>query len=176
MDSKRLRTLKALTAHLEAEVTPANGYQHDLTSAVFRGRALFGEDDPLPAVSILDSPNADRAARRTGDDDLIESATSREDWTLLIQGWVDDDKLNPTDPAFNLMADVRKALAKINQGYDMQTGRTPHPNYMLGGLVEGMTMEPGVARPPEQGVSSRAFFWMRVALQFVEDENDPFAD
>ena len=42
MDSKRLRTLKALTAHLEAEVTPANGYQHDLTKAVFRGRALFG--------------------------------------------------------------------------------------------------------------------------------------
>lgn len=179
MDSKRLRTLKALTEHLRTEVTPANGYEHDLSGegAVMRGRLYHDEDAPLPGVSILDNIDPDRAPRRTGWQDMAEADTSYEGWTLLVQGWVKDDKLNPTDPAFNLMADVRKALAKVLQDADAHAGRpTAHPNYLLGGLIEGMTMEPGIARPPMEGVSSRAFFWMRVTLKFVEDQNDPYAD
>lgn len=176
MDSKRLRTLKALTDHLKSEVTPANGYQHDLSEAVFRGRMYFGEDDPLPCVSLLDNSDPDRAPRRAGYHDRIDAPVANEGWTILLQGWTVDDKANPTDPAELLMADVRKALAKVLQGHSMQTGRLAHPNFMLGGLIEGMTMEPGVVRPPAEGVSSRAFFWMRVTLQFVEDQNDPYAD
>lgn len=178
-DSKRLRVLKALSTHLATEVRPANGYQHDLsvTGAVSRGVLYLTQDSPVPSVSILDNIDPDRAARRTGWQDRVDADTSLEGWTLLIQGWVKDDKLNPTDPAFNLMADVRKALAKVLQDADPHAGRAQaHASYMLGGLIEGMTMEPGIARPPMEGVSSLAFFWMRVTLKFVEDQNDPYAD
>lgn len=175
-DPKRLRTLMALTEHLRTEVTLANGYQHDLSGAVFRGKLLFDESDPLPSVSLLESPDPDRAPVLAGYHDRVDAPQSNEEWMLLLQGWAVDDKVNPTDPAYRLMADVRKALAKILQGDDPMSGRQAHPSYMLGGLIEGMTMEPGVARPPQEGVSSRAFFWMRVKLKFVEDQNDPYAD
>lgn len=175
-DPKRLRLLKALTGHLKSEITPANGYQHDLSEAVFRGKLLFDDSDPLPCVSVLESPDPDRAPAFAGAQDRVNAPNSAEDWMLLIQGWAKDDKLNPTDPAYRLMADVRLALAKILQGDEMMSGRQAHPSYMLGGLIEGMTMEPGVARPPQEGVSSRAFFWMRVRLKFVEDQNNPYAD
>lgn len=175
-DSKRLRTLKALTDHIASEITPANGYQHDLSGAVFRGRLYHDEDDPLPSVSILDNPDPDRAPRRTGDQDRQDAPVAFEGWTLLVQGWADDDKMNPTDTAELLMADVRKGLAKVLQGDEWMTGRMAHPNFMLGGLIEGMTMEPGVARPPVEGISTRSYFWMRVTLKFVENQNDPYAD
>lgn len=178
MDSKKLRTLKALSDHLRAEVRPDNGYTYDLSDRperVVRGRLLIDPADPVPQVSILDNLDPDRFPKLAGGDDRMNAPNAREGWVLLIQGWVDDDKLNPTDPAFNLLADVRKALAKILQGDEPNTGRTAHPAYMLGYLIEGMTMEPGVCRPPD-GISNRAYFWMRVTLQFVEDQNDPYAD
>lgn len=177
MDSKKLRILKRLTEHLKSEIVPANGYQHDLSEPghVIRGRLFIGPDDPLPQVSLLDNLDPDRFPRLAGEDDRINAPHGKEAWILLVQGWVEDDKENPTDPAFNLLADVRKALAKILQGTDPMSGRQPHPNYMLGDLIEGMTMEPGVCRPPDS-ISNRAYFWMRVTLEFVEDQNDPYAD
>lgn len=175
MDSKKLRTLKALTEHLKSEISIANGYQHDVDDRVFRGRMFLDPSDPLPALAILDSPDPDRFPKATGDQDRIDAAVGLEAWVILIQGWVDDDKLNPTDLAFNLLADIDKALAKILQGQDMMKGRQAHPNYMLGGLIEGMTMEPGVCRPPDS-ISSTAYCWKRVTLQFVSDPNDPYAD
>jgi hypothetical protein len=174
MDSKRLRALKALTTHLETEVSIVNGYQHDLAGAVFRGRLLFGPQQTLPSVAILDNPDPDRFPRMTGGKEY-ESDTRLNQWVLLVQGWADDDKIHPTDPAHNLLADVVKALAKISQGMHPTTFAPGHPNYMLGDLISGMTMEPGVVRPPQEGVSDKAFFWMRIMLQFVEDTNDPYA-
>jgi hypothetical protein len=35
------------------EITVANGYAHDLATSAFRGRVIFGENDPVPMVSIL---------------------------------------------------------------------------------------------------------------------------
>lgn len=177
-DSKRLRTLKALCEHLRTEVTPANGYAHDLSAApgsVTRGRMFHDPDDALPAVSILDNPDPDRFPRLAGWQDRLDAPHSVEVWPLLIQGWVKDDKLNPTDPAFNFMADVRKGLAKILQSSHPTTGAQAHPAYMLGDLIEGLTMEPGVCRPPDN-ISSVAYFWMRLMLRFTEDQNDPYAD
>ena len=52
-DPKRLVVLKALCSHLEAQVRTTNGFQHDLQGRVFRGRSVFGQDDPLPMVSVL---------------------------------------------------------------------------------------------------------------------------
>jgi hypothetical protein len=173
-DSKRLATMKALTSHIMGEVSIAKGYKHNLANAVFRGRMFFDKDDPMPCVSVLEGMQPDVSPRRAGGDDY-EAPVQKDQWVLLVQGWVEDDKDNPTDPAYELMADVKKALAKIVKDAHPISGEGQHANYMLGGLISGMTMEPGVARPPTEQVSELAFFWLRITLQFVEDTNDPYA-
>ena len=59
-DPMRLVILKALCAHIEAQVRISNGFQHDLQGRVFRGRSVFGQDDPLPMVSVLEAPRPDQ--------------------------------------------------------------------------------------------------------------------
>ena len=171
-DSKRLTTLKAITDFLKTEVAVASGYKHDLDGAVFRGKMFYTNNDPLPCVSILENIDPDRYPREAGGDRA--HPVTKEGWVLLVQGWVKDDKENPTDPAYELMADVRKALAKLCRRPSTMSAEPENPDYNLGGLIAGMTMEPGIARPPIEQVSSKAFFWMRVVLKFVEDPNDPY--
>jgi hypothetical protein len=171
-DSKRLTVLKAICTHLATEVTVVNGYKHTLTDKVFRGRMFVTNNDPVPMVSILENIDPDRYPRRAGGEN--EHAKTAEDWILLVQGWAENDAENPTDPAYELMADVRKALAKIIKRRAPDEPGPENPNYRLGGLIAGMTMEPGIARPPLEQVSAKAFFWMRVSIKFVEDPNDPY--
>lgn len=162
-DSKRLTILKALTEHLQG-ITPANGYQHDLSAAVYRGRVAFGNDTVLPAVNILEPLNPDREPRVT-DGGLLQ----KEDWVLLIQGWVDDDESSPTDPAHLLMADVKKRLALLMK----DPYPTANPAYMLGNKVAGVFIEPGTVRPPDEN-SARAFFYLRIVLSVTEHLDDPY--
>lgn len=173
-DPKRLTMLKRLTAYLANEVSLSNGYQHSLKDAVFRGRMFFDKDDPLPMVSVLDNPDPDRYPAEAGRRGY-ESPTAREDYVLLLQGWAREDKTNPTDPAHRLMADVRKALAKLQYRGDPTSAPAPDENvYLLGGLITSLDMEPGVVRPPAEQVSEYAFFWMRIRVGFIEDPNDPY--
>lgn len=162
-DPKRLVALKRLSEHLHAETGVPT----------YRGRLKFGDKDPLPMLSILEDPDPDRFPRRAGGDDGVRSPHQLENWTLLIQGWTEDDPENPTDPGHVLMAQVKQALAKINQGPG-PFGEPPAEGYNLGGIIAGITMEPGTVRPPMEQPSERAFFWLRIALQFVEDVNNPF--
>lgn len=173
MDSKRLATLKAITAHLMSEVAIANGYQHDLDGAVFRGRMYFDKDDPMPCVSILDNINSDRFPSRAGNEDSGDGE-AKSNWILLLNGWAADDKDNPTDPAEQLMADVKMALAKIgSEPHPMDADQSKHANYLLDGLIAGIEFEPGTVRPPDEN-SAFAYFWMRVILKFTENVRDPF--
>lgn len=171
-DSKRLTTLKALSDFLAGEVSIANGYKHDLAGKVFRGRMFVTTNDPLPMVSFMENIDPDRYPRTAGGD--YEQKTTKEDWVLLVNGWAEEDKQNPTDPAYELMADVKKALAKLAKRPAPLSGEADNPHLHLGGLITGMTMEPGIARPPIEQVSTKAFFWMRIALKFVENPNDPY--
>jgi hypothetical protein len=176
IDSTRLKVLKGLTA-LVKTITPANGYQSDLSdfvddgiirSRVFRGRSIFGEGDPLPMISILEMPR-EPSQMETPPGATVYSAP----WELMVQGFVPDDKDNPTDPAHQLLADVEKALiaerAKRGQTPAMRT-------YALLGqpCVTDIVLSRGVVRPPEE-VSSKAFFWLIVTLTMVEDLLNPFA-
>lgn len=171
-DSKRLATLKALTLHLEERISISNGYNHDLRGSVFRGRMWFDDTDPLPMVSIIESPNPDRFPSRAGVEDQIDEVDQKEHWIIFIQGWTQDDKRNPTDNAYELMADVKKALALLNL-YNPEKNEGLDPNYLLGGLILSLEFEPGTVRPPDDQ-SGKAFFWMRLILEFVENVNDPF--
>lgn len=165
-DTKRLALLKNLTAHLETEVSVANGYLHDLAGVVFRGRSNFGADDPLPCVNIIESLNPDRDMREAGD-----KMTQADRWVLLVQGWGADDRINPTDPAHLLMGDVKKALARL-AALDRQ-GDPVHPNYLFGGLAAGLQIEPGTVRAPDE-VSGLAYFYVRITVDLAEDLADPF--
>ena len=172
MDSKRLATLKALTAYLESEVVAGPDYNNTLADKVYRGRTVFDDDDPLPCVSILDNLNPDRFPRAAGKEDG-EAGEAASRWVLLIQGWVEDDKKNPTDPAENLMADVKKALAKLDHDPNPMSNEPQSGSYLLGGLIDGLDIEPGTVRPPDQN-SAKAYFWMRVVLKYTENVRDPF--
>jgi hypothetical protein len=165
MDSVRLAALKQLSDLIRADVTPGNGYDLDLSTAVFRGRLLYGDDDPLPMVSILEGIDPDRGPDAVG----FYGEQQTDHWTLLFQGWVDDDNDNPTDPAHNLMAAVKKSLTKIRKGILNQS----FIGQPLSNAV-GMTIEPGVVRPPDGQLSNKAYFWMRVILKMVEEVDEPF--
>jgi len=158
-DPKRLVILKRITSHLADEITLANGYQHDLggtPARVSRGRAVFGANTPLPHVTILENLNPDTDSRSPAGNPNLRINT----WQLLVQGWVSDDEENPTDPAYLLAADVQKALAKLVPG-------------RVDGMLIKMSFEAPVVRPPDE-VSSRAYFWLRLRLELVDDSADPY--
>lgn len=159
----RLRVLDALTDVLKT-ITPGNGYVHDLSQAVFRGRSIYGENDPLPMVSILETP--------IDIEQIISpefSVDSTGDWDLLIQGFVEDDPENPTDPAHFLMADVKKAL--IRERKRRNNGDINILN--MGGLVDKLNVGAGSVRPSDE-ISSVAYFWVRITLRLVEDLENPY--
>lgn len=177
----RRRALEALTDVL-ASITPANGYVSDLgpfihadgaeMRRVYRGRAFFGDNDPLPMVAILERPDpADELAEPPQD-----VRTGTFDWNLIVQGFVQDDKDDPTDPAYQLLAEVRHRLA-VERDRREETGRVPDP-LGLGGRrkrnrIEELSFGPGVVRPADE-VSAKAYFWLGVTLKTFEDPLFPF--
>lgn len=169
-DPFRLRVLKALTAKLEG-ITIADGYKHDLATSVFRGRDWFGVGDPIPMLSILEQPlqpeQSVRGDRSTGD------------WELMLQGWVDDDAIHPTDPAHHLMGDAKKALALARDEL-AANGRAPNvlgmgPGRGGGNEVTRLSFGAGVVRPPETFVSAKAHFWLTVTIGLAENLSNPYA-
>ena len=69
IESKRLATLRWITAYLAREITPTNGYQFDLSAddrSVVRGVMFRDRTDPLPQVSSLEDLDPERYPRRAG--------------------------------------------------------------------------------------------------------------
>jgi len=173
-DPFRLRVQKALTAALK-EITPANGDTHDLSDVtdrtglteakVVRGRDTFGDGDPLPLVCILEDP---RMLDANNADDGYTASSG--DYRLFVQGFVEDDRENPTDPAYLLVAEVIRALV-----------RQKKDRFNILGLgdtkpcVESMVIGQPVVRPGDDIVSSVANFYLPVTLKLVEDLEEPFA-
>lgn len=153
-DSDRLQVLKAFTSLFETIAT-ADGYNNDLDGLVFRGRAVYGENDPKTLLSILESPRSDQPFY-AGENDSARN----EQWPLLVQGWCPDDKVNPSDPLYGLLDDCMKALDRViavqgDSGYPKY-----EEHYMLGGLITSLRFGPGVVRPPVPSVSAYAFMYL----------------
>lgn len=168
-DPFRLHVLKKLTECLQ-DITPENNYQSDLSGdgldtekgQVCRGRIVFGDDEPLPLVSILEPPIPLETILSRGD-----NTYSSGDWELLIQGFVVDDKRNPSDPAHRLMAEVKSRLI-------IEKRRDKGRNILdLGGLIVEMFVGQGSVRPADQ-VSERCFFWLTLTLKLAENLEDPY--
>jgi hypothetical protein len=158
----RLRVLKALTVLFE-DINPDNGYRHDLRGKVFRGRVRYSDDDPMTMISILEAPIPQEPMAAKGP----KSASSGM-WELLIQGFCDDDKRHPSDPAHKLMAEVKTALVRTKV---IQNG-----NNILGmsARVMEMFIGQGTVRPADEP-TTEAFFWLTVSLLIAEDLENPYA-
>jgi len=165
-DHKRLQILKKLTTHLQG-ITVANGYENDVGERVYRGRNNFGAETEIPALSILESKPVDYGTYAD------EQQTVRKDsWTLLIQGWVVDDQENPTDPAYSLLADVESRLSQMMAVN--ANGKPKFPSvYRVGGLINGMTLAQPIVRPPDDGLSATAYFYLPVQIDLVSDLENP---
>ena len=157
----RLRVLKALSAAIE-QVNPDNGYHFDLRGSVFRGRVRYDSKDPIPMVSILEAPIPAEVSQSRG-----SNPKSAGPWELLIQGFADDDRTNPSDPAHHMMAEVKSVLVK-------EKLRDNGTN-MLGmqGRVFEMGVGQGSVRPPEDA-TNEAFFWLTLTLRLAEDLEEPY--
>lgn len=164
----RLRVLKSLTAVLE-DISEANGYAHDLQGVVFRGRDVFGASDPLPMVSILESIlEKDQLPPPPG------AGVNKGPWELLIQGWTVDDEDNPTDPGQILMADVKKRLALETRRPFADGLRKGYDPLGMDGKITALRFSTGVVRPADE-VSSKAYFWLKLELDMVENLLEPYA-
>lgn len=163
--SIQLVILKRLTAHL-AGMTVLGGYGFDLAGRVFRGRTQFGDETPLPCLTVLESPQ--NTEGNPGDYARLIRNTR---WTIFIQGFVADDKDNPTDPAYELKAHVERRLAEI---VEQRNGRPAHPAlYRLGGLIAELEIGNGVVRPPQRELSDKAFFWLPVVITYSSNAARP---
>jgi len=161
----RLEILKRMTVALQ-EITVLNGYVNDLEGRVFRGRGVYGDETPLPALSILEAPiPLDQLP--SAKDNVNLAGT----WELVVQGWVNDDRKNPTDPAQVLLADVKKRLALERKKVDAD--QPENGIFGLGRSVFGLYIGAGVVRPPEE-ISAKAYFWLTITLDIAEDMSEPY--
>lgn len=159
---RRLHVLRALTDHLRT-VTPENGYQFDLSAAVFRGRNHFGHDDPLPMVSLLQSPRNPDALPAPG-----HGTAQHGPLELLVQGFAVDDPVHPTDPAEVLLADVKMALGRLK-------ARIAQARNLHWEGIERLEFDQGICRPPDDEIASVAFFWLSVQVYYTDNVKDPYA-
>lgn len=173
-DSRQLDVLKRLSDHL-AGITPANGYDFDFSdpTTVCRGRRVYGDEDPIPLLSIVEHLDPDIVLNVAGE----ENFTREENWILLIQGWVDSARQEyPTDEAYQLKAQVEKRLYELI-AINPISGNPSFPNsYMLGvkGTVSRLTIGPGIVSGPREGISSKAFFYLPLGVGLVTDLSDLF--
>jgi hypothetical protein len=164
-DHPRLAILKAFTTHLQG-ISVAGGFNHDLAAAVFRGRTLFGDNDPEVMVSIMEAPRPDAGAIYAGDGEA-----RLESWNLLVQGWAKQDPQNPVDPLYPLLADVEARLTQIIYT-KTDTGEPSYPQFFLlpdadgKPQITGLEIQPPVVRPPSSEPVAKACFYLplRVGL------------
>ena len=162
-DPLRLYAMKRITTVLEG-ITVANGFKHDLDGRVFRGRAIFGEGDPIPMLSILEVPIPIDQLPSPGSE-------SKGGWEIMVQGFAADDRVNPTDPAHLLLADVKQCLGREKK---KEVWDKPGDGiFGLGGIVDKLYIGTGVVRPADE-ISAKAYFWLTITLEMVEDLADPY--
>lgn len=159
-DSYILTVEKALTDHIATKTA----YQ------TYRGRVRMGRNDPLPMIGLLQAADIDEVFQEAGQG--LKRADAK---VYLIQGWAIDDRDNPTDPAHELLANVKQALSELVV--------TESPNYMLKAynvesgkpLIGDVKISTGLVRPPDMGISDTAYFWLPIRVTLLENIATPYA-
>lgn len=150
------------------ETVEFKGESLDLEGSVFRGRNIFGDESKAPALSILEAPRPDFATY-AGEEQFMR----KDSMILMIQGRAIDDKLNPSDNAYWLSAAVEQRLSRVTA---VKSGGRPlfPEDYLLGNLITSMEVAPPVVRPPEDKVSSSAFFFLVLRVGIAVAISDPY--
>lgn len=160
-ESLRKKVKIALSERLKV-ITSANGYSADVGQNVFRGRTLFGDDDPVPFISILEDPIGEdlEFAPETG-------KTSQGPYVLMVQGFAKDDKENPTDTADDLLEDIKTVLREVRgeAGHEKRIFQFPQQ----APTVLNMEFGGGVVRPSDE-LSAKAYCWVRVTFDLMDDQ------
>lgn len=179
MISKKLLLLKKLTTHLEG-ITPSwvdlppemtgEVCPFDLSTSVFRGRLEFGDEVPNPFLAVMEAP------RQL---DPFGAGSARllldEDWTILIQGFAQEDKKHPLDPAYDLLAWTQMRMARItHEAKDGSRGGIYPQEFRLGGLTAEIRYQIPIVRPGKDVVSDTAYFYMPISVGTVTDLTMPF--
>lgn len=182
LDPKQLQIVKKVQSLIET-INPANidpnttlAYHIDLTKAVFRGRPILGEDDPTPAVTILESPKPIPTDFLDGEQLQHKRL---EKLTLLVQGFTKQSHENDSDPAYVFKAQVEQVLSRATQTNPKTGGGVYPDDYLLGKvngryLVNSFTIQTGGVRPPTAGVSPTAFFYLPLVITFSFDPTNPY--
>jgi hypothetical protein len=180
-DPKQLRVLKKLVAHIEGinpdNVDPATGaaYTRDLRGRVYRGRSLLTIKDAEDAISILEFPRQEIYSP-VGEHGIVRL----HDWSLMVQGWPADDPVNPSDPAYDLLAMVEMRLARlVAEAPGGRNGGLYPDEYKLGMVddryeLASLIIAPGIVRPPEDAASRLAMFYMPLVLGVRLNVADPY--
>lgn len=164
-DPFRLRVLTMLQRSLQG-MRPATGYTHDMSKSVYIGRDMFGSDDPVPLIAILEDPEFPPLVPSPGDSDDVITP-----WNLLIQGFIDPAQGDqPLRPAYVLAAETRRALHVAARQLD---GRTPD-YFAMGGRIDRYALGSPIVRPADDQVADKAYFWLRLHLRIVENLLDPY--
>lgn len=180
-DPKQLRVLKKLVAHIEG-INPDNDdpatnapYERDLRGKVYRGRSLLTLDDAEDSVSILEFPRQDIFSP-VGDHGICRMHS----WNLMVQGWPKDDPVNPSDPAYELLALVEQRLSRlVAEAPQGRRGGLYPDEFMLGKNgadyeLASLIIAPGIVRPPEDAASRLAMFYMPLVLGVRLNVADPY--
>jgi hypothetical protein len=173
MISKKLALMIALTEHLE-KIGPAWDARcpYDLKKSIFRGRVIFGDEVKVPFVSILEAP---RQINPNGGGSA--SLMQDEDWTLLLQGFAEEDHKHPTDPAYQLLAWVQMRMSRITVEKKSGARGGEYPaEWRLGGLVANVRYQIPIVRPGKDDVSDTAYFYMPISVGTVTDLTQPFKE
>lgn len=167
-DTFRLRVLKALTEVLE-QIGQKTGYGTEMVGRVHRGRLLYGNETDIPFISILEAPIPKDTIPTPG-----ANPNSYGKWELLIQGFVKDDRKNPTDPAHELMGNVKAILAEEmmkNKSFSML--HIGDDKYQIKTRIREMNIGQGSVRPPDE-ITDKAYFWLTLTLSVAETLNKPY--
>lgn len=163
-DCFRLAVQKELVTRLAVEIPT-------LAGALFRGRATFGDNDPDLCGSLLEDPREFPVQQSSTE----QGRGRKSEWRLLLQGWVTDDRLNPTDPAHQLAADYQRGMGAIRDAVrtDGFAESNPLSPQRKVNRVEGISIGAPIVRPPDD-YSSRAYCWLPLTLTLIEDPQRPF--
>lgn len=160
----KLQILQKLTTILD-EISTDNGFNTN-SNGTWRGRSQFGQETSAPFLALVESPRANISDWATED-----RTVGKDDWTLLVQGFVEaNGQEHPTDAAYLFLHDVETQLGKIaaTRSNGMAGGKYPE-YFMLGGAITKMELEPAVVRPGGDDVSPMAYFYQPVRLTIVRD-------
>lgn len=167
VNSKKLKVMIALTDLLKTIAPVQNVHNYNLSQAVFRGRTVFSDNsDPLPLISVLENLRP-AESKYAG----YNKTAIKTEFDLIIQGWVKDDKTNPTDEAYELLHVVESKLLEIIKSNSANAfpRNDESSNYLLGGLIEGLSIGDGICRPPDPQVSSKAFFFLPISIVMTRE-------